>query len=260
MKNRKHFRWAFTLVELLTVIAIIGILAGILLPVFSAAKKRAQNIQVRLQEKDLVLAIESYESAYGRFPVSKAAQGTVAGYNGDLTYGGHVKVPPGSTLIAFGTFTLSPPPHFFTNGEVIAILMDLTNYPGTSLPSSNTNHIKNPQQTIFLNAKMSGWDPSQGGDPQPGVGNDLVYRDLWGTPYIISIDMNDDGLCFDAFYCSNNISTGGLNGLIPQTAGSDIFWAYRGKAMAWSSGRDKMIDDRVRANEGANKDNILSWP
>ena len=33
--------------------------------------------------------------------------------------------------------------------------MDMTNYPNGG-PTVNMNHQKNPQQTIFLNAKMSG--------------------------------------------------------------------------------------------------------
>ena len=68
--------------------------------------------------------------------------------------------------------------------------MNLTNYPNGSAPTANTNYQKNPQKTIFLNAKMSGWDGT--GTPQPGVGNDLVYRDPWGNPYIISMDLNYD--------------------------------------------------------------------
>ena len=59
------------------------------------------------------------------------------------------------------------------------------------------NYQKNPQQTIFLNAKMSG-DTSS-----PGVGTDLVYRDPWGNPYVISMDLNYDEQCKDAFYCKD---------------------------------------------------------
>ena len=86
-----------------------------------------------------------------------------------------------------------------TNAEVIAILMDIPNYPGGG-PTINTNHVKNPQQTGFLNARMSG-DTSS-----PGVGTDLVYRDPWGNPYLISMDLNYDGQCQDWVYCLARVS------------------------------------------------------
>jgi len=115
----------------------------------------------------------------------------------------------------------------------------------------NTNYQKNPQKTVFLNAKMSGWDPSQVGDPQPGVGSDLVYRDPWGNPYIITMDLNYDELCEDAFYKSSTVSTGGLNGLILQSDGN---YAYHGKVMVWSAGPNKKIDTGDPATDRA-KDN-----
>ena len=58
----------------------------------------------------------------------------------------------------------------------------------------NANHQKNPQQTVFLNAKMVS------NTNLPGVGPDLVYRDPWKNPYVITIDLNDDNQCKDAFY------------------------------------------------------------
>jgi hypothetical protein len=150
-----------------------------------------------------------------------------------------------------------------TNNEVIAILMDLVTFPnGTA--TVNANHQKNPQQTIFLNAKMSGYDPSKP-DPQGGVDITGVYRDPWGNPYVISMDLNYDEQCRDLFYCSNAITgtvNPGLNGLIsPETAptlAKDDF-QYQGKVMVWSAGPDKMIDPAAHADKGANKDNILSW-
>jgi hypothetical protein len=153
-----------------------------------------------------------------------------------------------------------------SNTEVVAILMDITNFPITGLPTINTNHQSNPQQTKFLNAHMSGWDPSQGGTPLAGVGNDLVYRDPWGNPYIISMDLNYDDNCSDDFYRSQNVSqngtgTVGFNGLnspgiTPQN--KDNF-QFHGKVMVWSAGPDGKINSKMKANTDVNKDNVLSW-
>ena len=34
----------------------------------------------------------------------------------------------------------------------------------------------------------------------------LVYRDPWGNPYIITMDLNYDEQCQDAFYCQQAVS------------------------------------------------------
>ena len=38
--------------------------------------------------------------------------------------------------------------------------MDVTNYANGQPVAANLNYQKNPQQTIFLSAKMSGYNPS----------------------------------------------------------------------------------------------------
>ena len=59
----------FTLVELLTVIAIIIVLAGILLPAISGSLKKADVTKARAQMTTLANAIKQYQSTYGRLPI-----------------------------------------------------------------------------------------------------------------------------------------------------------------------------------------------
>ena len=70
-------RFGFTLVELLVVIAVIGILVALLLPAVQAARESARRAQCMNNMKQLALALSQYESSLRFYPPS-------AIYKGDL--------------------------------------------------------------------------------------------------------------------------------------------------------------------------------
>ncbi len=244
---------AFTLVELLTVIAIIGILAAMLMPVLAAAKKHAKIAQAKTEIQGIVTAISGYDQDYSRFPVTALEQ--AAAGTSDFTTGMMSGFGPGRN----GDFTLSGYT-YDNNSNTVAILMDLTSYP-TGNPTANFNHQKNPKQVKYLNAKMSGDTTS------PGVGTDFVYRDPWGNPYIITMNTSysEQGTS-DWLYSLQSVSqqngSSGYNGLFNPTFGvnPDNF-LFHGKVMVWSAGPDGKYSPLTgqKANVGDNKDNVLSW-
>ena len=72
MKNslHPHRRSGFTLVELLVVMAVIGILAAITLRVAGSATAAAADKQARSQLKQLEILIEEYKTEKGAYPSS----------------------------------------------------------------------------------------------------------------------------------------------------------------------------------------------
>ena len=262
----------FTLIELLVVIAIIAILAALLLPAIARVKEKALVKKAQMEAVGLANAIHSYEADYSKFPVSSAAMNAATALGEDFTYGtaGVICVGPagpngpgsGFSKPGGGLAPITVSGNYNTNNaEVMAVLLDVETWPN-GVQTINKGHVKNPNRTQYLPAHMSGNTTSA------GVGTDGTYRDPWGNPYIITIDLNYDDKARDAFYRNSSVSADkadgstpqrGLNGLIPKVVSGATVYEANSPVMVWSAGPDKMINPNDSANKGANKDNIVSW-
>ena len=268
--RRRPGHRGFTLIELLVVISIIAILAGLLLPALSAAQKKAKVVKCRTDLSNLTAAVSAYQTVYSRMPASQFTRDATTKSYPDFTYGtqqGGIQIydSTGQSITTATVRNGTPPSQWqISNAELVAILTDSSlsdvklaaGAPGYAKVADkngdpiNAKSVLNPQHNTFLNLKTS-----KGYAPNGVSENDSVYRDPWGRPYIVTIDLDYDNRVLDPF---PKVAGGQL---YPADDAQDRARTINSGVIAWSLGPDGKVDFTKTADDRTswNADNIYSW-
>ena len=156
---------AFTLVELLTVIAIIAILMGLLFPAIGIVQNQARKAEAKTSCTGIVAAVKAYNTEYGKCPVLNLTG------NPELWYGDK-SIAPNDNNILFGA--LRPKAGVVTTGP------DYT-----------------PRKIVFFEGKdASNLAAPKGGFAPANVtsGSAGGFYDPWGSEYSVIIDADYNGV------------------------------------------------------------------
>lgn len=112
----KKYQHGFTLIELMIVMAIIGVLASVALPTYKNFTIRAQVSEGLNLSGPLQAAVAEYYNDYGSYPVNNSAAGveTPASYRGQYVIG--VSISGADISIQYGNNA-----HAQINGQTVII-------------------------------------------------------------------------------------------------------------------------------------------
>lgn len=202
---------------ILCLLVIIPGLGYLVLPRLASGQPTPKPTRAARDIRHLVSAIEEFRADYGYWPVSEL---TAVLTNQDFTFG---TVGTGASCVITNGFGREA-----NNSEIMRILRAK----GSTDPLRRgvaSAHPRNPRGTIYFSA------PFRLGTNSPGIGPDFVFRDPWGNPYIITLDLNGDGRCDDCLY------------------------HVKGGVSVWSFGPDGQASASERPDVGVNKDNVVTF-
>lgn len=172
----------FTLVEMLTVVAIISILAALVIPTVIIAQNKGRVTQAKSDISSILTALKQLKSDYNRVLVKTSTD----------YYIGEVAV----TATQTETFNCSVGHSAAKNHTVIRI--DGTLYdamiaelsaPKNSKFSTSLTHRSNKRKKVYLDPQ-NGFDPTANYDTAANL--EVLWRDPWGNPYVVFVGVDTD--------------------------------------------------------------------
>jgi prepilin-type N-terminal cleavage/methylation domain-containing protein len=172
---------AFTLLELLTVIAVIGLLAALIFPNIRAARISANRARTRVQFNQWAAALEDFRAEYGYYP-------------------------------ALHSSNLVNPPGQNTDPSTVHLFHDLLagrRRDGSALPAYNAASPQNPEaqnRKLIAFHAFSDADITSAGSPAPNLLRDAFDN----TEIAVLTDRNLDGIITPADYGGTLPAVAGL--------------------------------------------------
>ena len=258
---RNASRGGFTLVELLVVVAIIGLLAALLIPAVGVMQRKAYEMQVNVEISQIQRGLESFENKYGSLPPDFSDVEAGTPWNQSVAYRFIRKTWPkiNATELAFVQYlaqnpTGSPDPiNFLDNDTVIWFwlsgLSESSTHPFTGPGGPLSDNSLNNQLFAFQEERVKQARATiPAGDANNPTGRDIyIYHYVpyrIEKPYIYFDSRTYPVAVFDA-------TTFGVN---PDFARPYFLepvadrWAEKNKFQILASGRDEIFSGPTVGN------------